>query len=129
MNSFEQNNDPSPFSIVKKASGFTLIIIGISIGLWVVTVVYDLLGDSTQIELVNVFANGMDRTIKMPAGDVELPVGLYATTGYLVVCLLLSTCVSISKSFVQFGAHLIQSDFKRLVTKLTKELKAALEKN
>ena len=129
MNSFEQNNDPTPGSIVNKVFGFALLLIGISIGIWVISVIYNLLVDPTQVGLINMFANEMDRIVTFPSGEVELPAGIYIAGGYLVVCILLSICAGVAKAFVKAGAHLVQSDFKDLVTKLTDEMKAVLKKS
>lgn len=127
MDSFDQNRSPGACNIVQKASGFVLLIIGITIGCWVVFVIFNLIGNSDKLGIIEVFANELDRTIRTPSGDFQLPVGSYVAAGYLVVIFLLSICANIAKSFVQFAAHLIQSDLKALVTKLTKEFKIALK--
>jgi uncharacterized integral membrane protein len=127
MNTTEKTETPSFSSIVKKAFGYILIVVGILVGLWVVFVISGLLNGGSDIWLIDLFANGMDRKVEMPSGSFELPVGLYVALGYLLVCCLLYACVNISRSFIQYGSHLIQSDFKNLVTKLTHEMKAVLK--
>lgn len=128
MNHLEPGISNNSSSNLKKTTGFSLLIIGLSIGLWVITVIYRLLVNDPMVGLIDLFANVMDRTISLPSGEIVLPRGLFITAGYVVVCILLSVCAGISRALIQFGAHLIQRDLKALVTQLSKELKLSLNK-
>lgn len=108
--------------------GVLLLLPGIIVSLWVVTVVYNIFTGTEPIAILQTLAPAdVDaKTLLTPAGSVVLPDVLFQITGYFICLFLLGICSRIGVGLVKHGVHILQPQNELLLKKIKEVVMSAM---
>ena len=119
----EQTNPP--IVTFKLALAIALLVIGIGLGFWVLSVVKATIYDEEHPPILDRLSPAYPVVVKSPAGAFELPKEIFMATAYLTLFLFLMIPSTIATRLIAGGISLLKADMKKLVNKLVEALAKA----
>ncbi len=116
---------------LKMFAGIVLLVIGIFVSIWILSIIGNLLNGKVDIPFIQIFSD-IDPdvgNILTPSGAIKLPPITFLIVGYGIMIGFLSLIVIIAKTFLETGARLLMSDIKLLLEKLIRGINKLPQKN
>ena len=108
----------------RRVAGGVLLIFGVGIACWILSIVYSLMGGNTDLPILNRFMELAPeaRSIDSPDGPWVIPQVWVDAVGYTVIVIFLSLIGGVMGVMMRWGAALLQADINFLIDQLTKKI-------
>lgn len=122
-----ESNKPSQYIPM---IGMGLLVVGVIVACWVITMIYALLtGDGTKEMISNLMPlESLTITIKGATETLTIPDSFYYVVGLILTVLLLAISGGIAKSLITNGVKLIQPNLRDATDQIRKDLLVHLKK-
>ena len=125
----QQAEEDAGYRKMRAGVALVLITMGIVGVLWIVEQIIVLASGPQDIPLIAKFLafDTVARTLVTPAGNYQLPEGLYFAAGFFLYILVLSVAATLAKALIITGANLMGQDVASALNHLRDEVRRLKE--